>query len=131
MTKVVAEETWQRRPHPVGMAEPFVEFDLSRELDQLLHEPEWKSGRTAKTLAKYDDLRVVLTALKPHMTMEMHRTDGRISIQGVRGHVVLRAEGRTFNLTPGRVVTFDRRIPHELEAIDESAVLQTIVWPAA
>jgi quercetin dioxygenase-like cupin family protein len=41
----------------------------------------------------------------------------------------LRAEGRTFDLTPGRIVTFDRGVVHELEAIDECAVLQTIAWP--
>jgi mannose-6-phosphate isomerase-like protein (cupin superfamily) len=47
----------------------------------------------------------------------------------VSGHALVRAEGRTFDITPGRVVTFDRGIFHELEAIDECAVLQTIAWP--
>jgi quercetin dioxygenase-like cupin family protein len=52
-----------------------------------------------------------------------------VSIQVVKGHALLRAEGRTFDLRPGRIVTFDRGILHELEAIDESAILQTIAWP--
>jgi quercetin dioxygenase-like cupin family protein len=71
----------------------------------------------------------VLTTLKPHRKLPTHQTDGRVSIQGVSGHALVRAEGRTFDITPGRVVTFDRGIFHELEAIDECAVLQTIAWP--
>jgi quercetin dioxygenase-like cupin family protein len=100
-----------------------------REVDDLHREPEWENGQNAKTLVKYGDFRVVLTALKAHRKLPGHQTDGRVSIQGVSGHALLRAEGRTFDLTPGRVVTFDRGISHELEALDECAVLQTIAWP--
>jgi quercetin dioxygenase-like cupin family protein len=129
MANTVKEEA-RRRPHPQAMAAPFLELDLARELDQLHREPEWAGGQNAKTLVKYDDFRVVLTALKPRHKIPAHQTDGRLSIQTLRGHVWLRAEGRTFDLTVGRVVALDRGITHELEAIDESAILQTIVWPA-
>jgi hypothetical protein len=50
-----------RRPHTPPMAAPFLEFDLTRELEQLHGEPEWNSGQNAKTLVKYEDFRVVLT----------------------------------------------------------------------
>jgi quercetin dioxygenase-like cupin family protein len=126
---VIAQEKKHRRPHPHAMAGPFLEFDLAREVDELHREPEWEKGQNAKTLVKYDDLRMVLTALKARKKMAAHQSDGRVSIQAVTGHVLLRAEGRTFDLTPGRVVTFDRGIMHELEAIEESAILQTIAWP--
>jgi quercetin dioxygenase-like cupin family protein len=126
---VIDQETKHRRPHPHSLSGPFLECDLAREVDELHREPEWESGQNAKTLVKYDDLRVVLTTLKPHRKITGHQTDGRVSIQGLSGHALLRAEGRTFDLTPGRVVTFDRGIVHELEALDECAVLQTIAWP--
>jgi quercetin dioxygenase-like cupin family protein len=126
---VIDRETKHRRPHPHSLSGPFLECDLAREVDELHREPEWESGQNAKTLVKYDDLRVVLTTLKPHRKVPGHQTDGRVSIQGLSGHALLRAEGRTFDLTPGRVVTFDRGVVHELEAIDECAVLQTIAWP--
>lgn len=129
MANVLQQETKHRRPHPQPMAAPFLEFDLDRELEQLHREPEWASGQNAKTLAKYDDFRVVLTALKPHRKIPGHQTDGRLTIQTVRGHVLMHAEGRTFDLTVGRVVALDRGIVHEIEAVDESAVLQTIAWP--
>ena len=111
------------------MSGPFLEFDLERELAELHREPEWDNGQNAKTLAKYDDFRIVLTALKPRKKIAGHQADGRVSIQVFKGHALLRADGRTFDVTPGRVVTLDRRVVHELEAIEESAILQTISWP--
>ena len=111
------------------MSGSFIELDLAREVEELEREPEWETGQNAKTLVKFDDYRVVLTALKARRKVPIHSTDGRVSIQVVKGHALLRAEGRTFDLRPGRIVTFDRGILHELEAIDESAILQTIAWP--
>jgi quercetin dioxygenase-like cupin family protein len=126
---VIEQEKKHRRPHPQPMSGPFLEFDLERELAELHREPEWDSGQNAKTLAKYDDFRIVLTALKPRKKIAGHQADGRVSIQVVKGHALVRADGRTFDAMPGRVVTFDRGVVHELEAIEESAVLQTIAWP--
>jgi quercetin dioxygenase-like cupin family protein len=73
------------------MAAPFLEFDLTRELEQLHGEPEWNSGQNAKTLVKYEDFRVVLTALKARARLPGHQTRGRISIQTVAGHILVRA----------------------------------------
>jgi quercetin dioxygenase-like cupin family protein len=111
------------------MAAPFLEFDLSRELEQLHGEPEWNTGQNAKTLVKYDDFRVVLTALKARARLPGHRTKGRISIQTVAGHIVVRAEGRTFDLPTGTLLALDQDLPHDVEALDESAFLLTIAWP--
>ena len=57
-----------RRRHTPPMAAAFLEFDLARELEQLHSEPECNSGQNAKTLVKYDNLRVVLTALDTRTT---------------------------------------------------------------
>jgi hypothetical protein len=58
------------------MAAAYLEFDLEREIEQLRHEREWTNGQNAKTLVKYDDLRVVLTALRTHAGMPSHQTQG-------------------------------------------------------
>lgn len=118
-----------RRPHPQAMAAPYLEFDLAREIEQLHQEPDWGKEQNAKTLIKYDDFRVVLTALHAHARIPDHRTEGRISIQTVRGHIQVRAEGRTFDLPVGRLVAFDRGLPHDVEALEDSAFLLTIAWP--
>ncbi len=121
--------TSHRRPHPQPMAAAYLEFDLAREIEQLHGEPDWSRGHNAKTLVKYDDLRIVLTALRANTRMPGHQTVGRISIQTVQGQIQVRAEGRTFDLPAGRLLTLDRGLQHEVEALEDSAFLLTIAWP--
>ena len=90
-----------RRPHPQPMAAPYLEFDITRELEQLHHEAGWQSGQNAKTLVKYDGLRVVLIALQAGSKIPEHQTEGQISIQIVVGHIQVRAQGRSFELRSG------------------------------
>ncbi len=116
------------RPHPQAMAAAYLEFDLAREIDQLRLEPEWRNGHNARTLVKYDDFRIVLTVLAAGTQIPEHRADGRISVHVLTGHLKMRASGRTFDLTSGRLLTLDRALPHEVEALEESAFLLTIAW---
>ena len=118
-----------RRPHAQPMAAPYLEFDIARELEQLHGEPEWKSGQNAKTLVKNEGLRIVLTALKAQSRIPEHQTEGRISIHTVAGHLKVRAEGRTFDLPAGTLLALDQRLPHDVEALEDSAFLLTIAWP--
>jgi quercetin dioxygenase-like cupin family protein len=118
-----------RRPHASAMAAPFLEFDLTTEIARLRQEPEGQAGQNAKTLVKYDDLRIVLIALKAGDRLPVHQTGGRLSIQTVAGHIHMRAEGRTFDLPAGRLLALDQAIPHDVEALEESAILLTIAWP--
>lgn len=118
-----------RRPHAPPMAAPFLEFDLPAEVHRLHAETTWSTGQNAKTLIKYDNLRVVLTALQAHMRIPTHKTEGRISVHVLSGHIQLKASGRTFSLRPGGVLALDHGIPHEIEALQESAFLLTIAWP--
>ena len=84
----------------------------------------------ARTLIKYDDFRVVLIALAAKTRMPEHKTEGRISVHVLSGHIQLRALGRTFNLRAGGLLAIDRGVPHDVEAVEDSAVLLTIAWPA-
>jgi quercetin dioxygenase-like cupin family protein len=111
------------------MADAYLEFDLAREIEQLHQEPEWADGQNAKTLVKYDDLRVVLTALRAHAHIPGHQTEGRISIQTVSGHLQVRAQGRTFDLPMGALLALDRGLLHDVQALEDSALLLTIAWP--
>jgi quercetin dioxygenase-like cupin family protein len=122
------EVTAHRRPHAPPMASPFLEFDLAAEIDQLRREPTWSTGRNARTLIKYDDFRVVLTALRARSRVSEHRTDGRISIHLLSGRVRLNALGRTFDLRPCSLVSLDRGSAHDMEALEDSAFLLTIAW---
>jgi len=125
----VMNEGVHRRPHPQPMAAAYLEFDLTREIDQLRQESGWSSGQNAKTLVKYDDFRIVLTALKAHARLPPHHTEGRISIHVVAGRIQVRAQGRTFDLSSGSLLALDQGMPHDVEALEESAILLTIAWP--
>ena len=71
-----------------GLAEPLLQIDMKRALQQLRQEEsrQRESGRSSKTLAKYPDCRIVLTLMKSGGTrMRQHRAEGRISIQQLKG----------------------------------------------
>ncbi len=111
------------------MTGPFLEFDLPAQIDELRREDAYQRGRAAKTLVKYDDFRVVLTALKAGVRIQEHRTAGRISVQPVTGHIRMHLKGKTVDLPAGRLVVLDREVAHDVEALEESAFLLTIAWP--
>ena len=105
-----------------------MEFDLRGEIQRLKGETTWRTGQNARTLVKYDDLRVVLMAFQAGARIPEHKTEGRISVHVLSGHVQLRASGRTFTLHSGGLLAIDQGVPHSLEALDESEVLLTIAW---
>jgi quercetin dioxygenase-like cupin family protein len=129
MSDAPHSDSQHRRPHSPPMAASFLEFDLTREIEQLHREPEWTTGQNAKTLVKYDDFRVVLTALKTRARLPGHQTEGRISIQTITGHIQVRAQERTFDLPTGTLLALDQGLSHDVEALEESAFLLTIAWP--
>jgi quercetin dioxygenase-like cupin family protein len=118
-----------RRPHSPSLAEPFMEFDLDSEVHRLKAETTWSTGQNARTLVKYDDLRVVLIALQRDARLPEHQTEGRVSVHVISGHVQVRASGRTFNLRTGGLLALDTAIRHDVTAVDESTILLTIAWP--
>ena len=95
-----------RRPHTPPMADPFLEFDLQAEIHRLQTETTWNTGQNARTLIKYDDLRVVLIALAAKTRMPEHKADGRIAVHVLSGHIQVRASGRTFNLRAGGILQY-------------------------
>jgi quercetin dioxygenase-like cupin family protein len=112
-----------------SMAEPYLSFDLAAELEQLHRETSWTTGQTGKTLVKYDELRIVLTAMKAHKRIPIHHTEARISIQTVAGHIQVRMPGATVSLPTGSLLALERGLLHDVEALEESAFLLTIAWP--
>lgn len=129
MSEKKHEPRSRRRPHSTPTAVPYLEVDLVRESEQLRREPEWKTGQNAKTLVKYDDLRVVLIALTAHSRIPQHHTEARISIHTIQGRIQVRAEGRTFGLPAGSLLALDQGSGHDVEALEDSLFLLTIAWP--
>ena len=118
-----------RRPSAQPMAAAYLEVDIASELQQLQSEAGWQSGHRAKMLVKYDGLRVVLIALKAGSTIPEHHAEGQISIQSVVGHIRVRAQGRSFELRPGGLLALDHGVPHDVDAMEDSAFLLTMARP--
>jgi quercetin dioxygenase-like cupin family protein len=116
-----------RAPEPTEG--PFLTFDLAEQIAYLRQEPYWQSGRNSKTIVKYPDFRVVLTAIQAKTTIHEHHAAGRISVQTVQGHLRMHAGGKEFDLPTGRILVLDRAIPHDVVALEDSAFLLTIAWP--
>lgn len=123
------EHEAHRRPHAPPMVGPFMEFDLTAEIHRLHGETTWSTGHNARTLIKYDDLRVVLTTLQACARVPPHKTEGRLSIHVLSGHLQVKASERTFRLRPGGLLALDAGVLHDIEALEESAFLLTLVWP--
>jgi quercetin dioxygenase-like cupin family protein len=117
------------REHDVGtLTAPLLTLDLNREIQQLRSEDRWQSGHTAKTLAKYSDLRIVLIVMKRGGRLEKHRTDGRISVHTLDGRIRFSTAERSVELAAAQMLTLEHDIPHDVEAIVDSAFLLTIAW---
>lgn len=121
----------RQRGHPVpGLSGPLLEFDLAAETDQLRQEEPWEiSSRNAKTLVKYPDLRIVLIVMKLGTRMEGHKAEGSISVQTLTGKFRLHLPEQTVELPAGRLLTLERALPHDVEAVEDGSFLLTISWP--
>ena len=114
------------------LAEPKIQFNVTTELEKLHHAGAWDqiSGRSSKTLAKYADFRIVLVSMKANTRMDQHRAKGRIyySVSGRRLPIHLPGAEKA-EMAAGDFLVLDCGIPHDVEALAESAFLLTICWP--
>ena len=133
--KKVAQEKQGRTGHESlagHLTAPLMDFNLEREIAQLHQEEVWlRTGRNSKTLVKQPDFRIVLIALQKGGHLEEHSADARISIYTLGGHVKLQLPEQTVDLPLGHLLVLDRALEHDLEALEESAILLTISWPHA
>ena len=113
------------------LADPFLQFDLVSELQQLRGEESWQreTGRSSKTLAKYPDFRIVLVLMKANTQMKEHRAEGRISIHHLLGKIRVHLPDQKVSLTSGQLMVLDCGMVHDVEALEESAFLLTVSWP--
>ncbi len=124
-------------PHPIethadsGTSIGMLDFDLTKEVEVLYHDDAWQTGISRKRLVRFPDFRISLTAMKAGAKIELHHNPGRISVQTVDGHIRMRAGDQIFDLPKGRALVLDRAVPHDLEALAESAFLLTVAPPAA
>jgi len=114
-----------------GLADPVLQFDLPKEIEQLRTKESWgrETGRSSETLVKQQDFRVILILMKAGTRMDEHRAEGRISIHTLQGRICVHLRDQKLELPAGRLLALDCRLHHDVEALEESAFLLTIAWP--
>lgn len=111
-------------PRAESPAAAFV--DLEATIQELHTTEAWQRGKAAKRLNTFPNFRVSLMALKAGASLGEHRNPGRVSIQTIAGNVRVVADGKTFPSPPGSIIFLDRNVPHDVQAVEESAFLVTV-----
>ena len=109
------------------LADSIIVSDIESQLKEIKLEEAWDSnGHNARTLVKHPDFRIVLIAMKKGTHIPKHNVDRELSIQVLQGHVRLHIARRAVDLAMGNLVALDQGLPHDLEAMEESAFLLSI-----
>jgi quercetin dioxygenase-like cupin family protein len=111
--------------------EPLMQIDLLAACEQLRQEERWRTtGRNAMTVVKYRDLRIVLEVMRPGPRMEDGHSDAAnaLVLQVLSGRLRVELDGQGVELSAGRLLALDHRVPSEVRALEESAFLIWVSW---
>jgi quercetin dioxygenase-like cupin family protein len=108
-----------------------VVFRLGEEIDSLRQDLEHTSGgRAARTLAKTEGLRVTLILIKKDVEVNPEASAGGASISVVAGRLRVQAGGEPWDVGPGELIVLADNLRERITALEETAFLLTVAWPA-
>lgn len=109
---------------------PVLSFNLDDEIRRLREGPQWeRSGHAAVTLVKNADVRIVLVLLAKGRVVHEHHAEGPVTVAVPFGGIRFRAQGEERVLQSGALLTLGNGIVHEIEALEESAFVVTVIQP--
>lgn len=125
MTNNVKEPAADALP---GSAELLRNFNLEEALRQARSEPGMQSagGRVTHMLTRGPGLRIGLIAMKSGSQWQEHKTESRIIVQVIEGHIRFSLKERAWELRKGELLVLEPGIPHSVEALAETAFLLTL-----
>ena len=117
-----------RLPH---LGSSLLQVLIPNEVQNLWKEESWQvaSGRSARTLVKYPDLRIVLVSMKAGTRFKQHKTSTRFAILTLAGHLRLHLPDATVEVPRGELLALDRDVAHDVEAIRQSTFLLILARP--
>jgi quercetin dioxygenase-like cupin family protein len=128
MSEASESQTRTERPNAVTLNR----YDLGGQFTKLRADaPIRKHGRDSFTLVRDPGMDVVLTVLNAGTHLSKHTAPGPISVLVLEGRIAFTAHGQRLELGPHCLVTLPTHVPHEVEALEESAILITIASPVA
>lgn len=117
-----------RLPH---LGSSLLQVLIPDEVQSMWKEQTWQTdaGRTARTLVKYPDLRIVLVSMKAGARFKQHKTSARFAILTLAGHLRLHLPDARVEVPRGELLALDRDVPHDVEAIRQSTFLLILARP--
>ncbi|HEY3268714.1 MAG TPA: cupin domain-containing protein [Armatimonadota bacterium] len=111
------------------MEGPLHRFRIDEEIEALRGEPDYGGGEAAQiTLIHEGPLRVAAFAFHPGVALRDHRVSGPITVQLLSGRIIFSIEdGRSIEMEPGSLLSLAGGLTHSVEALEESAMLLTVV----
>ena len=107
---------------------PLLEFDLNKEIKHIKLEGNWSAGKqTAKTLAKSENISVVLIAMQKANEMKMHQANGPITLQVMEGNIQFMTWQSCVTIKAGEFITLHQNVQHNMLAKESSIALLTIM----
>jgi quercetin dioxygenase-like cupin family protein len=111
-----------RTPRPLN--DTVLGFDLDAEIEALRQEWPWAEHRhNARTLIKHDGFRLVLVVLGAGARVQEHQSYKHIAVFALSGMLRLHLPDRRVELAAGGLLSLDRNVLHDIEALEESALL--------
>ena len=130
----VATDTIERSPGGTQrtLDAALLTFDIPALLTEMKRERAWQTGdRTAMTLLKTRELRLVLVAMHAGTAVPEHRAEGAVAVHVVQGRVLLHSRVGDVTLDAGQLLTLQPGIWHGVRAIDDCAYLLAMAAVAA
>jgi quercetin dioxygenase-like cupin family protein len=104
---------------------PVHQIDLEEAADRLLAKLAGHR-RQSENLAREAGVSVVMMAMEAGNAIKEHSAKGAVSVQLLRGHAVLTAQSKSYELRPGQLVLFQPEVRHDLHAEEQSIVVLTV-----
>ena len=95
--------------------------ELTARLEAFEHKPH------AQKLVEADGANLVLLEFKAGQIWKEHHSVHPIVVQALKGRVAFRVKGETITLAPGQPLHLTAHLLHELEALEDSTVMVTML----
>jgi quercetin dioxygenase-like cupin family protein len=116
-----------RTPPAERFAGPKHLFSLPAALEQLRAEDHpARDGHRQVTIFQRAPVTQVLFSFEPEGRFQEHSAPGLVTIHALEGRLVVSAEGEANELGPGSVLILDPEVPHDVRALEPSAMLLTV-----
>ncbi len=123
---MTADDRLREHPGDLLAAETQV-VDLVEAAARLRVEPHHAvGGHRQVAIVRHGPVRMFLFAFEAHGLLQEHQAEGVVTIQVLRGRLVVTFGEAAHEVGPGQLVTLAPGIRHSVRAIDESEMLLTV-----